>query len=260
MKNNIRVSSEKSNSTYDIKAVFQKNFRKQIKNYITIVERENGKKPKESVVKKNLLQYLSDNYYSNYDSKSVSKWYTGENLPQPEVIVLIAKFFNCSTDELLMDKNPYEQLNQQMREKGFSEEATKIIELWLRKNPKTQKVLFGDNIQVNDWGTFDFLNDLICNKEIDKLIGCYRDISEEFFNLSNDDIEKINAKIPELEQSHILRNNKEVLESLLLELPKKIKYKVQNIKDDIDLFIEIQTAIYILKLYKNETKRRNIKY
>ena len=58
-------------------------------------------------------------------------------------------------------------------------------------------------------------------------------------------------------KSYFYRNNKEVLNSLLLELPEEIKQKVLNIKDNIDLFIEIQTAIYILKLYENMTKRKN---
>ena len=189
---------------------------------------------------------------------NMNKWKKGEDWPSVNNFIKLAQFFNCSIDELFNRSNPYEQLNQQMKEKGFSEEATKIIERWLQKRPKTQNALLG-TIQVNDWGTFDFLNDLICNKEIDKLIGYYYNISEEFFKLSNNDIKQLNSNIPELKKDYIYRNNKEVLNSLLLELPKEIKQKVQNIKEDIDSFIEFQTAIYILKLYENVNKRKNMK-
>lgn len=256
MKNNIRVSSEKDNSTYNIKAIFQQNFKKQIKNYIEIYEIHTGKKIKKSVVKNNLLQYLSDNYYSNYDLKSVSKWYTGKNLPLPEVIVLIAKFFNCTTDELLMNKNPYDKGNQEMREKGFSEEAIKKIELLLRKPPKAIP-LFGEIIE-SKFGSFEFLNDLICNQNIDELIRYYIQISKEFFDLTKEDVEKINTIIPELKESIYRINNIQILKDLLFELPEPIKNNVQKIKSNMDSYINLHTAIYILKLYKKATQHKII--
>lgn len=233
----------------EIKKDFGRGFSKQLEFY----KKNNYEKPD---ISDNEVYEDISNAIDYKDTSNMNKWKNGKEYPTVENLFKLAQFFNCSIDELFDRANPYEQLNHQMREKGFSEEAIKIIELWLRKNPKTRKALFGDDIQVNDWGTFDFLNDLICNKEINKLIGYYYEISEEFFNLSNDDIEKLNTKIPELKQSYIYRDNEKVLKSLLLELPKEMKHKVQKIKDDIDLFLEFQTAIYILKIYENATKRK----
>lgn len=255
MEKNIRESGEKNNQKKDIKQVFKENFKKQIKVYIETINSETGKKIEEKDVKKSLESYLNSHYQS-HDIKAISNWYIGKNIPKPDVLVDIANFFNCTIDELLMDKNTYEEKNRQMREKGFSEEAIKKIELLLRKPPK-KTALFGEIIE-SEFGSFEFLNDLICNQNINELIRYFSQISKEFFNLTKDDMEKINTIIPDLKESNNHINNIKLLKDLLLELPEPVKYNVQKIKDNIDLFIELHTAIYILKLYKESMHRKII--
>lgn len=243
MENKNRMLSEKNNDT-DIKEIFKKNFKKQLENYVQRYQTETGKEIKESDVKKELCYKIDVQ-----DEKSISKWLNGNCVPKIDNIIEIAKFFNCSIDELLTMNNPYEEVNQQMMKKGFSEEAIKKIEMWLRNRGTKTFVLFGDSKEVN-WSPFDLINNLICNQYIDELIRDFFQISNEFFNLTKDDIEKINTIIPELKEADYCINNIQVLKNLLLELPESIKYNVQQIKDNIDSFIELHTAIYILKIYK----------
>lgn len=258
MKNKKSCAKRKNKKNTDlltgILKTFRDNFQKQIKIYIEKQQIETGKKIKPSAVKKDLSMYLG----MGGDVRTISNWFRGKNIPEIDTIVLIANFFNCSIDELLTDNNPYENVKQNMLEKGFSEQAIKKMELWLRKVNINKSSLFEPTIQSNSWYPFDFLNSLLSNIYIDKLIQDFYMIFQQFLELGDEDIKNLNSKIPELNEDYFYIDSTEVLNLLVSKFPENKKSKISNFNQNINILMQAYTASYILKLYKDAAQKNKI--
>lgn len=247
MKKENRSSGEKSNSLSGVKKVFVKQFKTQLKKCEEKYKLETGKKIKIPDIKKELAEYVG------VDVKTISKWNTGTDFPEIENLIKVAEFFSCSIDELFTNKNPYDEIKQKWEEKKLNEKAIEKAELLLREPPKIKPLWGDDDIPVPRWNTNKFFNDLLCSEDIDELIGYYFNISKEFFGLTNAEVEAVNASI---KNDNLLESNK-LLSILCTNLPKEVQDKILENKNNIDTFIMLHTASYILKMYYDETQNKN---
>ena len=125
--------------------------------------------------------------------------------------------------------------------------------MWLRNRVTNTFVLFGDSKEVN-WSPFDLINNLIYKQTIDELIKYYSKISKDISTLTSNEIKEIKEKIPEVEEELYCIDCKSVLNSLINNMPKNIKIKVQENKDSINDIIEKHIASDLLTMFKKEMK------
>lgn len=78
----------------------------------------------------------------------ISQWKKGKQKPSTEAIIKLAKFFNVSTDYLLLGKNSYSEISLMSKESLPDSLESKVLIVFKELEPDYQAIAYGELLKL----------------------------------------------------------------------------------------------------------------
>lgn len=190
------------------------------------------------------------------DITCMNKWKNGSIIPNTEVIVKLAIFFDCSIDELLTGKSPYNDDSIKDEKQFFSKKSLGKLSIW-KQERKRLKPLFGEYKEPANITMRELLNDIICLENIEQLNLVLNHIVAEFSSLTDGEIRTCNKALEEHKDKYKNKYKDDYtlrLEALVESLPNHIKQNIVKYIGEIELLTNMNKSAYVLRMFNERTK------
>lgn len=211
----------------------------------------------QNVSDKEIYNAIAEKVQVSYNT--ISRWHKAELFPSMENMIKLAETLNCTLDELLTEKNIYQEYLLALEENGFSKKTLEIINKEIRATiPKPLFEIKG-YVEPSKIDFFTVLNYMIENKNIfvDTLIRDSKEVEKAFRKLT--DFEKYhkaienNANIFNNATSGVLCQELSYYENtyiaLINSLPNEIQLVLNNAKSNLNKCYEMYISAYIVYLF-----------